>query len=166
MSSAFVKEGDGESSEQLPERPISAIPNYVTHSGLALLRAEVERLGEARRVVAKDRNDPTKVRKLKEVERDLRYYETRLETAKLVDHSDKRNDEIRFGSTVDVAGDAAKTYRIVGEDEADPEKGLLCWASPLADTLLGSKVGEKIVWKKRSGDELLLVTAVRYDSSN
>jgi len=164
MSRAFVKEDDGEGSERLTERPISSIPNYVTRSGLAALEVEVERLGGERRTLAKGRNEPESARKLKEVERDLRYFETRLETAKLVDHSETVPDVILFGADITVEDDSGKSqnFRLVGEDEADPEKGLLCWASPLADALLGKKTGETVVWKRPDGDRFLKIVIFQH----
>lgn len=164
MSRAFVKEDDGEGSEQLSPRPISSIPNYVTREGYAALEAEVARLSEERRGLTKDRNDPKKSRKLKEVERDFRYFKTRLETAKVVDHSGSAPAEILFGAEIVVEEEPGKTRTlcIVGEDEADPQQGKLCWASPLADTLLGAKAGETVVWKRPDGDRTLKIVSFQH----
>lgn len=162
MSRAFIKEDDGES-EELPPRPVSSLPNYVTRRGLGLLEEKVRELGARRAELAKSRGDRTLARKLKEVERDLRYYETRLETAVLVDHSERAPREALFGAEVTVEGAGGRAvYRIVGEDEADAAAGRLCWASPLADALLGKKPGETARWEREDGLVELRITAVRY----
>lgn len=164
MSRAFVKEDDGDQSEELPARPISSLPNYVTRSGREFLEAQVLKLGERRTQLAKNRHEPDTIRKLKEVERDLRYFECRLESAILVDHCETSPEEVLFGAEVDVvdAHGVPATYWIVGEDEADAGKGRICWASPLADIFLGKKTGDRVVWQQEDGCVELTVCAVRY----
>jgi transcription elongation GreA/GreB family factor len=163
MSQAFIKEGDGDRDEELPVRPISSLPNYVTRKGLASLESRMGELGSRRAELAKDRNDNKVMRKLKEVERDLRYFESRVETAIVVDHSESPPEEARFGAIVkvDEAGDI-REYRIVGEDEADARKGFLCWASPLANALLGKKAGDSAQWDQDAGVATLKVLSVSY----
>lgn len=162
MSRAFIKEDDGES-EELPPRPVSSLPNYVTRQGLRFLEDRVRELGARRAELAKSRGDRALARKLKEVERDLRYYETRLETAVLVDHSERAPEEVLFGAEVTVEGaNGTAVYRIVGEDEADAKAGRLCWASPLADVLLGKTPGDTARWEREDGPVELRIAAVRY----
>lgn len=162
MSRAFTKEDDGES-EELPPRPVSPLPNYVTREGLAFLEAKVRELGDRHSELVKSRGDREKARKLKEVERDLRYYERRAESAILIDHSEKSPPEALFGAEVTVAeGSETRTWRIVGEDEADAAAGKLCWASPLADALLGKKAGETARWVSDGKTVELRVASVRY----
>jgi transcription elongation GreA/GreB family factor len=141
MSRAFVKEDNEETFDDLPERPVSPHPNYVTAEGLAQIEAELARLGHehAEAMVAKDRGA------LARTARDLRYWNARRATAQVLtaptDHS-----EVRFGSTVTLgrADGRKQTYRIVGEDEAEPTKGTLSHVSPLARALMGKQAGDVV----------------------
>src|SRR6186997_1691996 len=100
MSRAFVKEDSAEAFEDLPERPISEHPNYVTPQGLALIEAELARLSQqhASAVAASDR--PLQAR----AARDLRYWGARRATAQLIPPPDNC-DEVRFGCTVTLGRD-------------------------------------------------------------
>lgn len=142
MSRAFVKEADGEQAfEELPERLVSGNPNLVTADGLRQIEGEMARLQQAyaEAQAAGDRAA------LSAAGRDLRYWTARHATAELVpDPVDA--DEVRFGARVTVARDGGRrqTYRIVGEDEADPAKGTLSYVSPLARALMGKSVGDTV----------------------
>jgi transcription elongation factor GreB len=168
MSRAFVKDDDDAPEEALPERPVSEHPNYVTPSGRTKLEArrdelDAERLELARRADA----DDSAAERLRYVERDLRYYRRRLETALAVDPEARRSDVVGFGATVTV-GEAAgeqRSYTIVGEDEADPDAGLVSWVSPLARVLEGTRVGERVVWRRPAGPLELTVVAIGYQDS-
>jgi transcription elongation factor GreB len=97
------------------------------------------------------------------VERDLRYFEARLDTAIVVDRSAGAPDDVRFGAEVDVREEGGlKRYEIVGEDEAEPERGRLSWSSPLARALLGAKPGQDVSWQTPSGESRVTVVSVRY----
>jgi transcription elongation GreA/GreB family factor len=141
MSRAFVKQDAEESFEDLPERPVSEHPNYVTAAGLALIEAELTRLSQehAAALAASDRTLQARAA------RDLRYWTARRASAQLVP---SRNDttQVHFGSTVTIARDDGRrqTFRIVGEDEADPAHGTLSHVSPLARALFGKEVGDTI----------------------
>lgn len=140
MSRAFVKETDGSEGE-LPERLVSPHRNLVTAEGLAQIEAEVARLQRAyaEAQAAGDRAA------LNALARDLRYWSARKATAELVSEpGDGR--EVRFGSRVTLrrADGRRQTYRIVGEDEADPAKGTLSYVSPLARALIGKAPGETV----------------------
>jgi transcription elongation GreA/GreB family factor len=141
MSRAFVKEDNEETFEDLPERPVSEHPNYVTAEGLALIEAELARLGQdhAAAMVAKDRAA------LAKTSRDLRYWNARRATAQLI-APPTDSAEVRFGSAVTLGRtDGRKqTFRIVGEDEAEPAKGTLSHASPLARALMGKQIGDVV----------------------
>jgi transcription elongation GreA/GreB family factor len=140
MSRAFVSEQTTEANaSQLPERPVSAAPNLVTVRGLSLINGEVERLQTLLAGVGADDADRPRIA------RDLRYWKARQASAKLVEPPAGAPDEVAFGVRVTILRDGrAATYRIVGEDEADPAQGLLSWTSPLASALLGSGVGEEV----------------------
>lgn len=154
MSQAFVKEGD--SSDDLPERPISDRPNYVTAAGHAALRRRREELAQRRAELVKRRGPDTEA-ELKLVERDLRYFSARLASA--VPVKPAAGAEVRFGAVIEVLdGGRTRRYSIVGEDEADPAAGKLSWASPLAMALMGAKAGDEISW----GSGSLKITSVSY----
>jgi transcription elongation GreA/GreB family factor len=137
MSRAFVKETDD--IEPLPERPISPYPNYVTAQGLALIEGELSRLTAAYAEVqaAADRDAMAKLG------RDLRYWQQRRSSAQLFTPS-LDTAEVQFGSTVTIRRDDGRqqTWRIVGEDEADPAKGSVSYVAPVARALIGKKVGD------------------------
>lgn len=165
MSRAFVKEADDNlPSDELPERPQSPYPNYVTPRGLAHLNERVHALtGERDQLAAQD--DPLARTRLLEVKRDLRYFKGRVERAILVDPAGQPKDEVHFGAVVRVrdAGGQAREFHIVGEDEADAGAGWISWASPLGKALIGLKAGETVVWKRPDGAQEIEVLAIRYD---
>ena len=165
MSRAFVKESDEDLvSDELPERPQSPYPNYVTPAGLARLQAQYAELQEYRaRLVAAD--DPLSKQHLRQVQRDLRYFQQRLESAILVEVSGQPRDEVHFGAMVDVSDEngGRQTFAIVGEDEADVGAGKISWASPLGKAMIGSKVGDSVVWKRPAGDADLEILSIHYD---
>lgn len=137
MSRAFVKEQD--SVDELPERLISEHPNLVTKEGLAQIEGEVQKL-DAAHAAAQAEGDREA---MATTARDLRYWSSRLATAELVPLP-ADNDQVQFGSTVEIARDDGRrqTYRIVGEDEADPTKGSISYVSPLSRQLAGKSVGD------------------------
>lgn len=142
MSRAFVKDDDGGTGvEDLPDRLVSAHRNLVTTDGLAQIDTEIERLQEdyAAAQTAADRSA------LQRVARDLRYWMARRSTAE-VQEPPAADGTVHFGSKVTILRpDGRKqTYRIVGEDEADPTKGTLSYVSPLAQALLGRRIGDEV----------------------
>src|SRR5918998_2732080 len=142
MSSAFVKEVEGgEAFEDLPDRPISPHPNFVTPEGLALIEAELTRLHEEH-AAAQAADDKIALAK---TARDLRYWTARRASAQVVDPP-KDASQVHFGSTVTIERDDGRrqTFRIVGEDEADPGKGTISYVSPVAQALTGKKVGDVV----------------------
>ena len=153
MSRAFVKDAE-ETFEELPERPISEHPNYVTPMGLALIEAEVARLSKehAAALAASDRA------LLAKADRDLRYWAARRASAQLIPPPTDCS-QVRFGCTVTLGRDDGRkqTFRIVGEDEAEPAKGTLSHVSPLARALMGRKVGD-VVPAGRDEAEILTIS--------
>jgi transcription elongation GreA/GreB family factor len=139
MSRAFVKETDAV--EELPEKLVSEHRNLVTPEGLALIEAEVERLqdelAEAQR--ASDRDA------IQRASRDLRYWKQRLGSAE-VQNSPTNASVVSFGSTVTLERDDGRIqkFRIVGEDESNPSKGKISYASPLAQALMEKSVGDVV----------------------
>ncbi|HXL99645.1 MAG TPA: GreA/GreB family elongation factor [Rhizomicrobium sp.] len=138
MSRAFVKETDA--SAPPPERMVAEGCNPVTRAGYARIATEVARL----EVALKGGPDAL----LREtLERDLRYWAVKKASAEIV--APPTGDAIAFGHRVTLARGAGgqareQIFRIVGEDEADPPRGLVSIRSPLAQAILGARVGDVI----------------------
>lgn len=142
VSRAFVRESDGdETLEVLPDRQISLHPNWVTAEGLALIEAEIAQL-QAAQTAAQAADDKQAVAT---IGRDLRYWLARRSSAE-VKSAPQQHETVAFGAHVTIARDDERrqTYRIVGEDEADPTKGTLSFVSPLARALMGKSVGDVV----------------------
>lgn len=140
MSRAFVKEQDGDDfSETLPDRPVSDLPNYVTGRGLRLIDEEMERLQKelAAAQAAGERA------LLARHSRDLRYWTARRATAQLLPPPEE-GGLAGFGCAITIEWEDGRqqTYRIVGEDEAEPADGRISWVSPMAKALSGKAVGD------------------------
>jgi len=141
MSRAFVKEPDGDPPAALPERPISPHANLVTRAGLAAIEAELARL-DAAHAAAVTANDTAAIAL---TQRDLRYWSARRASAQVVAPPADLS-RVQFGATVTIERDDGRrqTFRIVGEDEADPARGTLSHVSPLARALFGKAVGDVV----------------------
>ena len=162
MNRAFVKEPDeGAPAEGLPERQISEHPNYVTPAGLRQLEARVGEL-ETRRLELLDEEDLAG--ELAYVDRDLRYYTARLESAILVDPARQPRRKVAFGAAVTVSqnGGDLRTFTIVGEDEADLKEGKISYVSPLAEALIDARVGKTVLWRRPAGNLKLTVEEIDY----
>ncbi len=141
MSRAFVSEDAAAAEAALPpERPVPPGPNPVTPAGLAAIRAEIARLGAA--LSALPAQDPARAT----LARDLRYWRAREANAELVPPLAVSPGRVVFGAQVTLARDNGSTqvWRIVGEDEAAPARGLISWRAPLAEALLGAEPGDEI----------------------
>jgi transcription elongation GreA/GreB family factor len=140
MSRAFVKET--EDVEDLPDRPISDLPNDVTAEGLRRIE-EALAAAQAVQATAQAAGDRDA---LAVARRDIRYWSARRATAAVVPEPSD-NSAVRIGHTVTIVreDDRRQTFRIVGEDEADPAQGTISHASPLARALFGKGVGDRIV---------------------
>ena len=141
MSKAFTKEVEGgDVYDDLPDRPVSP-HNLVTPKGLEMIEAELARL-HREHAAALDADDRPLLAK---INRDLRYWTSRRATAQVVEPPSDAS-EAHFGSTVTIERENGRrqTYRIVGEDEADPSLGTLSYVSPVAQALLGKQVGDAI----------------------
>jgi len=142
MSRAFVRETEGgEAFEDLPDRTLT--PHHlVTPSGLAQMDVEIEAL-ERRLEEAKATDDKAEMARLS---RDLRYWSARRVSAEVVPPP-ADTTHVRFGArvTFERKDGRRQTYRIVGEDEADPAKGTISYVSPLAQALMGKEVGDVVL---------------------
>jgi len=148
MSRAFVKESDGEEiyGDILPDRPIDPRPNLLTSEGLTQIDGEIARL----RAALADATAKADRAALAETARDLRYWQARRASAEVVPPADSAED-VRFGLSVRLETDDGRrlTYRIVGIDEADPAQERISYVAPLAQALLGKRVGETVALGKQ-----------------
>jgi len=166
MSRAFVKESDDDlAAGELPERPLSNHVNYVTAKGLELLQARVRELSERHEALKREADDDTQARqKLRETERDLRYFNAQLERATLVDTAHQPRDQVHFGAIVKIEDEEGRTqeFSIVGDDEADVTSGRISWASPLARAMIGARIGDTVVWRRPAGEAEVYIVDIRY----
>lgn len=143
MSVAFRREGDDEHLEPKFELPIPPGPNRVTAHGLAQTQAKVEALETA---VAAESDEE----KRKKVQRDLRYWRTRLATAELMPVP--TGDVVAFGTYVTYRLAAQeKRVAIVGYDESDPAEGRIAFSAPLARAMMDAEPGENVDFAGQDG---------------
>jgi transcription elongation GreA/GreB family factor len=159
VSVAFTKEDSAETAAELllPDRPISSGPNLVTESGLEDLKRQLREAELAYDSANRIEDINERRRQAAIPYRDLRYFAERVRTAQVVPPP-LGTDSVGFGSMVTFERDDGRvqTYRIVGEDEADPRAGTISHASPIARVLLGKGVGEL----GALGDAELEITAI------
>ncbi len=153
--------------------------NYVTPTGFRRLKEEALHLLDTERpelvkviqwaASNGDRSENADYiygkRRLREIDRRIRFLTKRLDTAVVVDPATRdATDQIFFGATVTVAHDDGeeKTYSIVGIDEADAARNLISWVSPLARALLKAREGDVVMLRSPSGEEELEILAVEY----
>lgn len=165
MSRGFVKEDDLEhAGTDLPERPVSQHPNYVTTEGLKQLEDSANELDKERAVLITLNDDESTKQKLAVVDRDLRYISARLEQAILVTPDNQDKNTILFGATVIVEDEEGhrQQFHIVGEDEADIALKKVSYVSPIAKALIGRKVGDSVSWKRPAGLLELEIISINY----
>ncbi|WP_332118166.1 transcription elongation factor GreA [Azorhizobium caulinodans] len=144
MSVAFTRENDLEATAaDLPDRPISPHPNLVTARGLAAIDAALAEARAAYGAAQKEGDVQADRTAMARATRDLRYWSARRATAQLVE-APVAPEAVQFGVTVTLLreDDRRQTFRIVGEDEADPAQGSVSYVSPLAAALMGKGVGD------------------------
>ena len=141
MSRAFVKEDDSGHIEPLPDRTISPHTNLVTEEGLAAIERTLTEL-QHRQTAAAAAKD---LIEQGTIARDLRYWNARRSSAQVI-KAPQLPSEIVFGATVTIRRDDGRqqTWRIVGEDEADPARGSLSYVSPVARALMGRRIGDVV----------------------
>lgn len=144
MSVAFTREEDLEATAaDLPDRPISPHPNLVTPAGLAAIDAALA-AARAAYAAAQSKGDIEADRTaMARATRDLRYWSARRASAQLVET--EADGRVRFGGSVTIEREDGRTqtWRITGEDEADPAAGSVSHVSPLAVALIGKRVGDE-----------------------
>jgi len=180
MSKAFTKESDGDDDDELSPPPLPAgTKNYITPQGYQRLRAELTHLmNEERPSVVQvvswaasngDRSENGDYlygkKRLREIDRRMRFLTKRLEKAEVVDPSQQPNkDQIFFGATVVYSDKAGEEFRvtIVGVDEAEPLQGCISWISPVARALLKAREGDTVTLRTPAGVDELDVLEVIY----
>ena len=151
--------------------------NYMTPAGNVHMKSELKQLVEVERpevtrVVSwaasnGDRSENGDYlygkRRLREIDRRIRYLMKRLEEAEVVDPRDRSGDQVFFGATVDYLDPqgAEHTVSIVGIDEADTARGRVSWVSPIARALLRSREGDTVTLQTPAGPQALDVLTVR-----
>lgn len=180
MNKAFTKENDDLEEEELPEQPDlpAGVKNYITPAGYARLKDELDYLlGTDRPEVVRtvswaasngDRSENGDYiygkRRLREIDRRIRFLIKRLENAEVVDPERQDTDQVFFGATVTVHDQHGEeqTVSIVGMDEVDTPRGYVSWISPIAKALLKARGGDVVKLASPGGLRELEVVEVSY----
>jgi len=179
MSKAFTKESDHDDEEPKRSDHTLNVKNYVTPNGLTELQTEFRHLlyTERPKVVETvrwaagngDRSENGDYiygkKRLREIDRRVRYLTKRIETAIVVDPQLQKNlTKIFFGATVTYARKNGErvSITIVGIDEANIEKNKISWTSPVAKALLKAEVDDVVTLHTPEGDEALTILAIKY----
>ena len=161
MSRAFVNEDNAAAQADQPvERQVSSQPNYVTPDGLRQLQdkvAELQTLHSAQSALGELADQ----QRLADLQRDLRYYHQRLQSAQVVPPATS-TDKVQIGSWVTYADEQGTERRVqlVGEDQAVAAQGLINWGSPLGRSLLGAQLNDEVLWQRPAGDQLIEVIRI------
>lgn len=188
MSKAFTKEGTGEELEldldaqeqDSSNDPLAGRKNYITPQGAEKLRNELKTLlNDERPELVKviqwaasngDRSENADYiygkRRLREIDRRIRFLSKRLEIAEIIDPINQKSDKILFGATVTILDESGneKRYSIVGVDETNVKEGLISWVSPVGKALLQAKVGDTVTIRSPKGEEDWEIKKVEYVS--
>ena len=179
MSKAFTKESEDEEELELQQELPVGLKNYITPAGYQRLRDELEQLWKSERPVlvntitwAASNGDRSEngdyiygKKRLREIDRRIRFLSKRLDNAVVVDPSERKNcEQVFFGATVTVCRQDGeeRIYSIVGVDEANAGRGLISWVSPLARALLKSQAGDVVAVHVPGGIDELDVVEVAY----
>jgi transcription elongation factor GreB len=177
MSKAFVRESEDDAVPAPAPAPPPA-RNYISPAGYARLKAELKGLVEVERPevvrtvswAAKngDRSENGDYiygkRRLREIDRRVRFLIKRLEAAEVVDAAGRDTDQVFFGATVEMKSSGkSRTVTIVGVDETDTARGRISWISPVAKALLKAREGDRVTLSTPGGVEELEILEVRYE---
>ena len=185
MNKAFTRETDDAEDDDVPDSaPLlpAGTKNYMTPGGFARLKSELDRLLGIERpeLVATiawaagngDRSENGDYiygkKRLREVDRRIRFLIKRLDNAEVVDPTARPGaedeDRVYFGATIDVVNGKGepRTVSIVGVDEIDTARGYISWVSPMARALIKAREGDTVTLQTPGGPEELEIAAVRY----
>ena len=178
MSKAFVKETEHEEEpdERAPALP-AGVKNYISLTGFARFKAELKQLVEVERPeVVKtvawaasngDRSENGDYlygkKRLREIDRRVRFLIKRLENAEVVDSAGRDTDQVFFGATVRFTlSGQTREVTMVGTDEVDPASGRVSWVSPIAKALIKAREGDTVVLRSPAGEEQIEILEVSY----
>ncbi|MCC6998757.1 MAG: transcription elongation factor GreB [Deltaproteobacteria bacterium] len=155
------------------------MPNYMTPAGYKKLAEELTRLRTVDRpkvcqevsdaAAQGDRSENAEYiygkKKLREIDRRMRFLGKRIDAAMVVDPKQKRGDKVFFGATVVLEDDDGEstTYQLVGEDEIEAKRGRISWRSPIGAALLGKELDDDVKVKTPSGTRKFTIVDVRYE---
>lgn len=182
MSKAFKKDDDGHDSEDQDSGDEGSLPqgfkNYMTPQCYERLKEEVKVLlyEERPKIVSViqwaagngDRSENGDYiygkRKLREIDRRVRFLNKRLDAAEVVDPSKQSGDRVLFGATVTIRDeeDVEKTYRLVGMDEVEVSRGDISWNSPIGRALLNTRVGDSVTLHLPKGEIEIEVIRIKF----
>ncbi len=179
MSKAFTRESDGADEPEVVASTVVPVKNYITRPGYDRLRNELFALIDVERpkiveIVhwAASNGDRSEngdyiygKKRLREIDRRIRFLTKRLELAEIVDPSiHKESDQVFFGATVTCIKESGESFTvtILGVDEANSAQSEVTWISPIAKALLKSRVGDEVSLITPAGKEQLEVVAVAY----
>ena len=182
MNKAFTRESDAEEDAEDLEPTLKLPPgsrNYITPAGYARIRDELDHLLRTERpqlvevvhwaALNGDRSENGDYiygkRRLREIDRRIRFLTKRLDLAEVVDPGRQENvDQVFFGATVTILDEDSveQTYRIVGVDETDFPRGHISWVSPLARALLKAREGDQVRFQSPAGWREVEVLTIAY----
>jgi transcription elongation factor GreB len=182
MSKAFTKESDGEDDDPEPEEaPVPKGDQHITRAGFRALQAELKRLWEVDRpkiteevsvaAAQGDRSENAEYiygkKKLREIDRRIRFLTKRLDRVTVVEPSREQLGRIFFGAWFSIEDDDGKatSYRIVGTDEIDLAARKISVRSPVAQALLGKKVGEVVIILRPKGPVQVEIIKIWYEDA-
>ncbi|SFR72604.1 GreA/GreB family elongation factor [Maribacter stanieri] len=168
MSRGFVKEEDQEEIPMVPPRadlPVGAV-NYVTKNGFNKLLEERQKLQNEKESLP---NDNEKERRITSnlINAKLQLLNERISSAKMVNLEEQPKNEVRFGATVSLLIDSAKTdqeFQIVGVDEANIAENKISFLSPIARILISKKVGDTAILNLGKVERLFKITNISYSN--
>jgi transcription elongation factor GreB len=178
MSKAFVRESGEEDEAPVPAEAPAPARNYLSPAGYARLKAELRQLVEVERPevvrtvswAAKngDRSENGDYlygkRRLREIDRRVRFLIRRLEAAQVVESAGRDTDQVFFGASVRFRSPGGeRSVTIVGIDETDTGKGRVSWISPIAKALIKAREGDRVLLRRPAGTEDIEILEVRYD---
>ena len=160
---------------------MSGEPNYITRAGARRLQEELVELRTKKRpkvvqdvqdaAAQGDRSENAEYKygkmKLREIDRRIHFLTKRLESARVVEPTDRPDiARVFFGATVAIEDEDGKnaTYTIVGQDEIDTPRGRISYKSPLARMLMKRREGESFVFRKPAGEVEVTILSIRYES--
>lgn len=183
MNKAFTRENDGDGEDEDDFDPALKLPqgsrNYITPGGYAHIKAELDDLLRVERpkvveVVhwAASNGDRSEngdyiygKRRLREIDRRIRFLTKRLDLAEVVDPARQANpDQVFFGATITLCDETGseQTYQIVGVDETDFARGRISWVSPLARAVLKAREGDVVRFQSPAGWREIEVISIEY----